>query len=155
MSKEIETLDLMDNKDRMKTTNKLIDELLSQIEPSDLLGKGGIFRQLKKQLVERVLASELEYDLGYSKHSKIPKNTDNRRNGSYEKTIIDSDGHQMTIDVPRDRDGEFEPKFIPKGLRRFSGFDDQVISLYARGMTIEAKYRLIWKRFIKRKYLRI
>jgi putative transposase len=86
--------------------------------------------------VERVLESELEHDLGYYKHSKIVKTDNNRRNGSYEKTIIDDDGHQISIDVPRDRDGEFEPQLIPKGVRRFSGFDDKVISLYARGMTV-------------------
>ena len=56
--------------------------------------------------------------------------------GSFEKTIIDGDGHKITIDVPRDRAGEFTPQLVPKGMRRFSGFDDKVISLYARGMTM-------------------
>jgi putative transposase len=82
------------------------------------------------------LESELDYELGYSKHSKEPKTEDNRRNGSFEKTIIDDSGHKITINVPRDREGEFEPKLIPKGVRRFKGFDDSVISLYGRGMTI-------------------
>ena len=58
-----------------------------------------------------MLASELEHDLGYSKHSKAPKTDNNRRNGSFEKTIIDGDGHKITIDVPRDRAGEFTPQF--------------------------------------------
>jgi len=115
---------------------KLVEELLSKADPSELFGRGGLFNKLKKQIVERILESELEHDLGYSKHSKIIKSDNNRRNGSYEKTIIDDDGHQITVDVPRDREGEFEPQLIPKGVRRFSGFDDKVISLYARGMTV-------------------
>ncbi|MCP5362912.1 MAG: IS256 family transposase [Rickettsiaceae bacterium] len=60
----------------------------------------------------------------------------NRRNGSYEKTIIDENGNQLTVEVPRDREGEFTPQLLPKGVRRFNGFDDKVISLYARGMSI-------------------
>lgn len=75
-----------------------------------------MFNKLKKQIVERILESELEYDLGYSKHSKIIKSDNNLRNGSYEKTIIDDDGHQITVDVPTDREGEFEPQLIPKGV---------------------------------------
>ena len=91
---------------------------------------------LKKQIVERVLESELDHELGYSKHSKIPKSKENRRNGNYSKTILDDDGHKIPIEVPRDRSGEYEPKLIPKGVRRFTGFDDKVISLYSRGMTM-------------------
>jgi len=107
---------------------KLVEELLSKADPSELFGRGGLFNKLKKQIVEKILESELGHDLGYSKHSKIIKSDNNRLNGSYEKTIIDDDGHQITVDVPRDdREGEFEPQLIPKGVRRFSGFDDKVI----------------------------
>jgi putative transposase len=116
--------------------NKLVEELLLKANPSELFGKDGLFQQLKKQIVERVLDSELQHELGYSKHSKLPKMDNNRRNGSYEKTIIDENGSQITIDVPRDREGEFTPQLLPKGVRRFNGFDDKVISLYARGMTM-------------------
>ena len=91
---------------------------------------------MKKQLVERVLQSELEHELGYDKHSKGEKKSQNRRNGSYNKTIIDNDGKKVAIEVPRDRDGEYEPQLVPKGIRRFKGFDEQVISLYSRGMTV-------------------
>jgi len=125
-----------DNTEITKLTTKLVDELLSKTKPSELLGKDGLFQKLKKQLVERVLASELEHDLGYSKHSKNTKDNDNRYNGSYDKTVVDENGHQMTISIPRDRNSEFTPQFIPKGVRRFNGFDDQVISMYARGMTM-------------------
>ena len=118
------------------TTSKLVDELLSQVDPSEILSKDGLFSKLKKQLIERVLQSELEHELGYDKHSKKGKKTSNRRNGSYNKTIIDNEGNKMPIEVPRDREGEYDPQFIPKGIRRFKGFDDQVISLYGRGMTV-------------------
>jgi len=116
--------------------DKIVEELLSSADPSELFGRDGLFNKLKKQIVERILASELEHDLGYSKHSKVSKSDNNRRNGSYEKTVIDEDGHSLTIDVPRDRDGAYEPQLIPKGIRKFKGFDDKVISLYARGMTM-------------------
>jgi putative transposase len=116
--------------------SKIIEELLSKGDPRELFGKDGIFNQLKKQIVERVLESELDHELGYSKHSKIPKTQDNRRNGSYSKTILDDDGYKIPIEIPRDRSGEYSPKLIPKGIRRFNGFDDKVISLYSRGMTM-------------------
>lgn len=114
---------------------QIVEELLSKSEPSELFGKDGIFNQLKKQIVERVLEKELDHELGYSKHSKVPKSDTNRRNGSYDKRIIDDHGHRLSIEVPRDRDGYYEPQLIPKGVRRFSGFDDKIISLYGRGMT--------------------
>ena len=118
------------------TTSKLVDELLSQVDPSEILSKDGLFSKLKKQLIERVLQSELEHELGYDKHSKKGKKNSNRRNGSYNKTIIDNEGNKMPIEVPRDREGEYDPQFVPNGIRRFKGFDDQVISLYGRGMTV-------------------
>jgi len=118
------------------TTSKLVDELLSQVDPSEILSKDGLFSKLKKQLIERVLQSELEHELGYDKHSKKSKKNSNRRNGSYNKTIIDNEGNKMPIEVPRDREGEYDPQFVPKGIRKFKGFDDQVISLYGRGMTV-------------------
>ena len=118
------------------TTSKLVDELLSQVDPSEILSKDGLFSKLKKQLIERVLQSELEHELGYDKHSKKGKKSSNRRNGSYNKTIIDNEGNKTPIEVPRDREGEYDPQFVPKGIRRFKGFDDQVISLYGRGMTV-------------------
>ena len=118
------------------TTSKLVDELLSKVDPSEILSKDGLFSKLKKQLIERVLQGELEHELGYDKHSKKGKTSSNRRNGSYNKTIIDNEGNKMPIEVPRDREGEYDPQFVPKGIRRFKGFDEQVISLYSRGMTV-------------------
>lgn len=132
MSKKLK----LDIEDPNIATNKLVEDLLSKADPSELFGREGLFNKLKKQIVEKVLESELEHELGYSRHSKEAKTSDNRRNGSYGKTLIDEEGHRLTIEVPRDREGEFEPELIPKGVRRFSGFDDKVISLYARGMTM-------------------
>lgn len=124
---------------KVKTANqsieKAVTELLSQSDPSQIFGKEGIFQELKKQLVNKILEKEMEMHVGYGKHSKEDKESSNRRNGSYEKTIIDEEGRNITVDVPRDREGEFEPALIPKGVRKFEGFDDKVISLYARGMT--------------------
>lgn len=137
MSKKTKKIDQqIDSINHINLTNKIVEELLSKANPGEIFGKDGLFQQLKKQIVERVLSSELEHDLGYSKHSKVPKIDNNRRNGSYEKTIIDENGSQITVDVPRDREGEFSPQLLPKGIRRFNGFDDKVISLYARGMTM-------------------
>ncbi len=111
-------------------------ELLRDADTTKIFGSDGLFEKLKKQIVEKILDSELEHELGYSKHSKVAKDDNNRRNGNYEKTIIDDTGRKMTIDIPRDREGVFEPQLIPKGIRRFGDFDNQVISLYARGMTM-------------------
>jgi putative transposase len=125
----------MDNKKSIDT-KAIVSTLLKKANPEDFFSKGGIFQQLKKQLVERILESELNHELGYPKHSKDVKQTDNSRNGSYSKTLIDEEGNKIPIDVPRDREGKYSPQFIPKGVRRFEGFDEKVISLYARGMTV-------------------
>ena len=118
-----------------QSIEKAVAELLSQGNPDEIFGNGGLFQELKKQLVSKILEREMEAHIGYVKHSKDDKESDNRRNGSYEKTLIDEEGRKITVDVPRDREGEFEPVLIPKGVRQFKGFDDKVISLYARGMT--------------------
>ena len=127
MAKKVEQADI---------SNQLIDDLLSKIDPSEILNKDGLFTQLKKKIVERVMNSELDHELGYGKHSKSTKNTSNRRNGSYNKTIIDGNGKKLELEIPRDRDSDYEPQIIPKGIRRFKDFDDHVISLYARGLTM-------------------
>ena len=117
--------------------DELIDELLSNYKtPEDLLGKGGIIRELKKRLIERAMAGELTSHLGYEKHVKgTSKENGNARNGTSRKTIC-ADGMQAEIAVPRDRKGEFEPIIIPKHERRFDGFDDVIMSLYSRGLTV-------------------
>src|SRR5687768_848121 len=92
-------------------------------------------RRFKKALIERALGAELSHHLGYAPGTVKPEPTTNHRNGSSGKTVLTDDG-PVPIDVPRDREGTFEPQLIGKHERRFTGFDDKVIALYARGMTV-------------------
>jgi len=89
----------------------------------------------KKALIERALGGELSYHLGYPPGGDKPAEAGNHRNGSSGKTVLTENG-PLRIGVPRDRDGSFEPLLIPKHERRFTGFDDKIVALYARGMTV-------------------
>jgi hypothetical protein len=112
------------------------DELLAGYEkPEDLLGEDGLFKQLKKALLERALGAELTHHLGYEKGDPAGRGTGNNRNGTYPKTVLTED-RSVEIEVPRDRNGSFEPQIVAKGETRLDGFDDKIISLYARGMTV-------------------
>ncbi len=114
---------------------ELIDELIKDYKkPEDIMGENGILKQLTKAILERTLAAELTHHLGYEKHAPEGKNKGNSRNGTSGKTLK-SDLGDLPIEVPRDRNGEFEPRIIKKGQRHFNGFDDKIISMYARGMT--------------------
>jgi transposase-like protein len=114
---------------------ELIDELLKDYKnPEDLMGEGGIFKQLTKALIERCLTAELDTHLEEEKQEAEPTSPKNRRNGHSKKTIKGEFG-KAEIAVPRDRNGEFEPIIVQKGQTRFNGFDDKILSLYARGMT--------------------
>ena len=119
----------------MATPKELLDELLRDCKSSDdLLGKNGVLKQLTKDLVERMLEAEMTDHLGYDKHAPEGRGSGNSRNGSSPKTVVGDQG-EIPIDVPRDRNGDFEPQVVPKGQRRLPGFDDKIISMYARGMT--------------------
>ncbi len=114
---------------------ELLDELLKDYQkPDDLLGQDGLLQQLTKALVERALDGELTHPLGYEKHNAAGDNSGNSRNGTTPKTMRGKRG-QLQIDVPRDRNSEFEPQLVKKGQTRFDGLDEKIISLYARGMT--------------------
>jgi transposase-like protein len=89
----------------------------------------------KKALIERALGAELSHHLGYRPGSAKPEDANNHRNGASGKTVLTEDG-PLRIEVPRDRDGSFEPVLIPKHDRRFTGFDDKIVAMYARGMTV-------------------
>ena len=120
----------------MAIKQEIIDDLLSDYKnPEDLLGEGGLFKELKKALLERALSAELSDHLGYDKGDPKGKKTGNSRNGHGSKRLTGEDG-EMQIAVPRDRDASFEPKIVKKGQRRFDGFDDKIISMYARGMSV-------------------
>ena len=99
------------------------------------LGDEGLFKQLKKALLERALGAELSDHLGYEKGDPAGRGTGNSRNGHSGKTVLTEDG-AVELAVPRDRNGSFEPAIVPKGERRLDGFDGRILSLYARGMTV-------------------
>ena len=111
-----------------------IDQLLSGINPADLASPE-VFRQPKKAIIERALGAELSVHLGYPKGDARPVGQTNQRNGTSAKRILTDEG-VIDLDVPRDRNGSFEPQLVEKGQRRFTGFDDKIISMYARGMTV-------------------
>ena len=120
----------------MAIKDELLEQLLEGYEkPEDLLGEGGIFQELKRALVEKALGAELTHHLGYEKGEKPSGKTSNTRNGHGKKRVKSDDG-ELELSIPRDRNGSFEPQLIKKGQRRFDGFDRQIISMYARGMTV-------------------
>lgn len=114
--------------------DRLLDELLKGKTPEQILGENGLIRSLTRRMAERALTAELTAHLGYEPHAKGEAPRGNSRNGAGTKTVL-TDGGALTIEVPRDRAGTFEPQLIKKRQRRLQGFDEKVISLYARGMT--------------------
>lgn len=119
----------------MAIRDEILEEILKEYKnPEDLIGKDGILKELTKRLIEKAMESELTHHLGYDKYSSAGKKSGNSRNGKSSKTIKGDFG-EIPIEVPRDRNGAFNPQIIPKHQTRFSGFDDKIISMYARGMT--------------------
>src|SRR5947209_16401247 len=114
---------------------KLIDKLLADYKkPEDIIGENGLLKQLTKALLERAMQAEMTEHLGYEKHDPAGHNSGNSRNGATTKTLKGDFG-EMPLETPRDRNGSYDPKIIGKGQTRFTGFDDKVISMYARGMS--------------------
>src|ERR1051326_3329676 len=119
----------------MALNDDLLDKLIEGYEkPEDLIGENGLLKQLTKRLIERAMNAELTHQLGYEKHDTQGRGSGNSRNGKSRKKLKGDFG-EIEIEVPRDREGEFEPKIVPKHQRRFDGFDDKILSMYARGMT--------------------
>lgn len=120
----------------VQSETALLDQLLAGCQkPEDLLAPGGAFNRLRKRLVERLLNAELDQHLGYAKGQKPIAGDGNHRNGYSAKTVLGEEG-PVALDIPRDRQGTFEPQLIKKGQRRFEGFDQKIIALYARGLTV-------------------
>ena len=115
---------------------QLLDRLVGQAREGglQLTGEGGLLAQLTKRLVESALEGELSDNLGYGKHDPAGRDGGNSRNGHRSKTVLTEVG-PVGIDVPRDRDGSFEPKIVGKRKRRLSGIDELVLSLSAKGLT--------------------
>ena len=124
----------MSMKNNNKNLSKALDLLVeSEADLSTIFDDGGLIQQLTKNVVERALHAEMNNHLGYEKNEHSESN--NARNGKSSKTLITDHG-VLEIDVPRDRNGDFEPELVPKRARRLPGFDNKVISLYAKGMSV-------------------
>ena len=116
--------------------DELIDELLAGARtPEEITGRDGLLQRLTKRLVERAMAAELTEHLGYEHGQAPPGGAGNARNGTTPKTIHTEHG-SARIEQPRDRKGSFEPQIVPKHQRRFEGFDDRIIAMYGRGMSV-------------------
>jgi putative transposase len=125
------------------------DQVLDQFGPATGMSMADInaaTRRLKKSLMERMLGGELSYHLGYAAGDAKPDETTNHRNGTSGKTVVTEDG-PVRLEVPRDRDGTFEPVLVPKHARRIPGFDDTVLSLYARGLPVREIQRFLAERY--------
>jgi transposase-like protein len=122
----------------MAITKEVLDELMKEYKgPDDFYGPDGLIKQLSKALIERAMQTELTEQIGYSKSEAGEKPTDNRRNGKSAKTLRTDQG-PMEIEVPRDRDGEFEPQIVAKHQREWRGFDDKILSMYGLGLSTQA-----------------
>jgi putative transposase len=118
---------------KVAVPKELLDQLVKgPMTQGDL---ESMFRELKKAVIERAMSAEMNEHLGYRPGESKPEGQANQRNGTSGKTVITDDG-PMRIEVPRDREGSFEPQIIGKHERRFTGFDQKIIAMYARGMTI-------------------
>ena len=113
--------------------NALLTELAGKVDGPEALAAA--VKELQKRAMERILQEEMNEHLGYEKHAAEGYDGGNSRNGTSAKTVYTDTG-AIRLEVPRDRDGSFEPKLVQKGQRRLKGFDDKVISLYARGLTV-------------------
>src|SRR6516225_559927 len=119
----------------MAIDKKLIDQLLTDYKkPEDIIGENGLLKELTKAILERALEAEMTDHLGYEKHDPAGHHSGNTRNGKSRKNLKGDFG-ELELETPRDRKATFEPQIVAKGQTRWTGFDDKIISLYARGMT--------------------
>jgi putative transposase len=119
----------------MELKTEVVDELLKGYrKPADIIGENGLLKQLTKAILERAMNAELAVHLGYDKHDPVGYNSGNSRNGATSKTVKGEFG-EIVVETPRDRNGTFEPQMLRKHQTRFDGFDDKILSMYARGMT--------------------
>ena len=129
----------MTKKHELEPTDAIIEQIISQLDLSGmtqekLFGPNGIVKNLTSRLLNRILEAEMDVHLGYKKHSNDGDNNGNSRNGYSKKRILTHD-QNVELNIPRDRNSEFEPEIVPKYSKRLPLFNDQIISLYSRGMT--------------------
>jgi putative transposase len=124
----------------MTKSTDMLDELIKEHlaqgkHPKELLAEGGLLKQLTKAIVERCLETEMEDHLGYEKGERAGKGSENRRNG-YSKKMLTTEQGDINLGIPRDRNAEFDPQVVSKRQTRLEGFDDKILAMYARGMTV-------------------
>lgn len=133
---EMKSTEVVANQPPKAIAPEVLDALMKECQrPGDLTGPGGLLKRLTAALVERVLQAELTEHLGYEKHGASDQGGGNSRNGHTPKRLRSEHG-PLTIQVPRDREGSFEPQLVKKHQRQFNGFDDKILALYARGMSV-------------------
>jgi putative transposase len=120
----------------MAITNEMLDELIGNAKTQeDVFGQDGLLKNLSKRLLERMLEAEMTHHLGYEKYATEGQNSGNSRNGKTKKTVTTGSG-KIELEVPRDRTSEFQPILVEKRQSRLQGLDNQVLSLYGKGMTV-------------------
>src|SRR3989339_285058 len=119
----------------MKSSINLQEELAKCKTIEDLTGKNGLLKRLLKEATEQMLEAEMTEHLGYEKHAAKGRNSGNSRNGHTGKTVH-TDFGEVPLETPRDRQGTFEPQLVKKGQTDITDFDEKVISMYAKGMTV-------------------
>ena len=124
----------MAKREKNPERERLVKELIAEYKPKSIMELQDMLKGIFGPLMEDMLKGELDAQLGYEKHDQAPKITSNRRNGSFPKMVQSKLG-EMTLDIPRDRDGEFEPELIPKGTRDVSGVEEKVLAMYAKGLS--------------------
>jgi putative transposase len=121
---------------RPRIDPEVVERLMTDAgDEAELLGPDGLLSEITKAVMERALKAELTAELGYETGDPAGRGSGNSRNGAYPKTVL-TDLGSVELDIPRDRNGSFDPKLVPKGTNRLGGFNERVISLYARGMTV-------------------
>lgn len=122
---------------QVEDVEQLAEQLLDRADAdqAQLLGADGLLTQLTQRVLDRALDTELAEHLGYEKGDPMGRGSGNNRNGSTSKTVLTGAG-VVPVSVPRDRDGSFTPQMVPKHARRLAGFNEQILSLYARGMSV-------------------
>lgn len=134
---------------RKQKTPDVPDDVLNHFAregPLTATDVDGAMRRFKKALLERALGGELTHHLGYPPGGTKPETATHHRNGTSGKTVLTDDG-SVDLAVPRDRAGTFEPQLIPKHARRFTGFDDKILALYARGLTVREIQAFLAERY--------